>query len=184
MTQCVAELNNERCQREGKVKSLCPRHYSQVRNYGHIRSIQPLTGHGLTADARFARFIKTGGHDRQCWEWSGATTKGGYGTFDHDTTHNAHKWAWERFVSKVPAGYQLDHICRNRRCVRPSHLQLVTVGKHSELGVDQRKLAKNNPGHDLVGGNRKARTFRELTFAVTHNLPSTMHGARLATVGQ
>lgn len=37
-----------------------------------------------------------------------------------------HRWLWEQLCGSVPVGLELDHLCRNRRCVRPSHLEPVT----------------------------------------------------------
>jgi hypothetical protein len=38
----------------------------------------------------------------------------------------AHRLAWELINGPVPGGMQLDHLCRNRGCVSPSHLELTT----------------------------------------------------------
>jgi hypothetical protein len=52
----------------------------------------------------------------------------GYGKFWRDgKTVSAHRVAYELFVGPIPAGMQIDHLCRNRLCVRPEHLQLATV---------------------------------------------------------
>lgn len=190
MTQCVAELNNERCQREGdRGRNLCAMHAQQKQRHGRIRNII-ATRHrerlAMPAPKRFASRIKPGGLDGQCWEWTGHKDKDGYGKFsDRGGKHRAHRWAWKYLVDPSPTREtELDHICRNPACVRPSHLQPLTRREHSKLGIRQADLEKNNPDCDLVGGNRKARSIQELNYAVTHNLPSTMHGARLATVGQ
>lgn len=181
MSQCTAELNGLHCQRETKAKGLCSMHYGQQRGHGAIKNIHPAKRFNgrrrVKAIERFARKTQPGGHDKTCWEWNGAKTKAGYGTFDDNGTVNAHKWAWQQLVSEVPEGMELDHICRNRSCARPSHLQLVTPKEHSALGVDQRALLKANEDSILVGGNRKPMSIKELSFAVEHGLPSIMHGA-------
>lgn len=64
-----------------------------------------------------------------CWLWTGATAKQtGYGRFTISRTERvfAHKFAFEAERGSVPAGLVLDHLCRNPRCVRPSHLEPVT----------------------------------------------------------
>lgn len=62
-----------------------------------------------------------------CWEWTGSTTDRGYGQFNNGTTMvKAHRWMYELAIGPIPAGLDLDHLCRNTSCVRPSHLEPVT----------------------------------------------------------
>lgn len=62
-----------------------------------------------------------------CWEWTGWKSKG-YGAFRTPTKHHvsAHRWSWEHLVGPIPVGLDLDHLCRNKRCVNPDHLEPVT----------------------------------------------------------
>lgn len=73
-----------------------------------------------------------------CWIWNGATagSRGGYGSFGVGSVRDgsrrmayAHRLTYEAFVGQVPEGRELDHVCRNRRCVNPRHLEPIT---HSE----------------------------------------------------
>ncbi len=62
-----------------------------------------------------------------CLEWTGARTWNGYGTFSangHRTL--AHRFAYEWLVGPIPTGLDIDHLCRNRGCVNPNHLEPVT----------------------------------------------------------
>ena len=63
-----------------------------------------------------------------CWLWCGAKQSDGYGSFrvGSGKTALAHKWSWEQVFGPVPQGKELDHVCRNRACVRPDHLEAVT----------------------------------------------------------
>lgn len=58
-----------------------------------------------------------------CWEWIGTLSSEGYGRFEKDL---AHRVSYRRSVGPIPEGLQLDHLCRNRRCVNPEHLEPVT----------------------------------------------------------
>lgn len=66
-----------------------------------------------------------------CWRWMGSFNDGGYGqltvrTSAGVTTIRAHRLAYELFVAPIPSGFELDHLCSNRWCVNPEHLEPVT----------------------------------------------------------
>jgi len=69
--------------------------------------------------------------DSGCIEWTGRIDRYGYGQFlpaggRKANNMGAHRWSYEHYVGPIPAGYQIDHLCRNRRCVNPAHLEAVT----------------------------------------------------------
>ncbi len=65
-----------------------------------------------------------------CWEWVGGSTANGYGRARLTPGDNgrtvAHRVAYLRLVGPVPRGLELDHLCRNRLCCNPAHLEAVT----------------------------------------------------------
>lgn len=73
---------------------------------------------------RVGYFIQPNG----CWEWGGARDKEGYGIWIVPGTKGsrAHRVLYERLARTIPPGIRLDHLCRNRACVNPTHLEEVT----------------------------------------------------------
>jgi HNH endonuclease len=61
-----------------------------------------------------------------CWLWTGATNESGYGyVWAGGRRWRAHRLAYSLFVSDLPEGMEIDHLCRNRGCVNPDHLEAV-----------------------------------------------------------
>lgn len=64
----------------------------------------------------------------QCWLWKQSVASHGYGnTWDGTTVRLAHRVAWALWHrEQIPEGMTVDHICRQRRCINPDHLRLLT----------------------------------------------------------
>lgn len=93
----------------------------------------------VAAQERFWNKVQKGG-DGECWMWYGALMSTGYGTFG--VAHNnqlAHRVAYELTIGPIADGLTLDHLCRNRRCVNPAHLEPVTLGENSRRAAASRK---------------------------------------------
>lgn len=96
------------------VCGLCDETVKPGRRYAH--------GHNRKLPPRYTVDSATG-----CWLWDGHILASGYGQYkDRGRTFQAHRWFWERVHGSVPAGLELDHLCRVRACVNPAHLEAVT----------------------------------------------------------
>lgn len=96
-----------------------------------------------------------------CWNWIGGKGNG-YGSFWIDGKNRcSHALTYELISTKPHKGFCLDHICRNRKCVNPSHLEIVTLGENVLRGVGltaQNRLKDKCPkGHayDMKYGTGK-----------------------------
>lgn len=111
--------------------------------------------------------------DIGCWEWQGYVKPNGYGQAHRNDL--VHILMWEHYNGTVPPGLTLDHLCRNRRCCNPAHLEPVTARVNILRGVGfaatNAKKYRCTLGHPLVGKNvylrpdrhgRMCRTCREV----------------------
>ncbi len=79
--------------------------------------------------------------DRDCWVWTGSTNHAGYGrlttgsrTDNTRRTRSAHRVSYEVFKGEIPDGLTIDHLCRNRKCINPEHLEAVTIKENIHRG--------------------------------------------------
>jgi hypothetical protein len=83
-------------------------------------------------DRFWAKVEKTDG----CWIWAAGRTGEGYGSFSlNRRTLLAHRVAYEVLRGPIPVGLVLDHLCRNRACVNPKHLEPVTQQVNTMRGI-------------------------------------------------
>jgi hypothetical protein len=120
----------------------------------------------------FLRDLQKPAGEFGCWEWTGVIGGGGYGKAGDET--GAHRVAYEWMVGPIPEGLELDHLCRNPRCVNPHHLEPVchpeNVRRAREYGPNRfREYCRR--GHDQTSrgatylkkraGGRENRVCRE-----------------------
>lgn len=115
------------------------------------------------------RFWKKVNMSANCWDWVGTINKDGYGygiptaLFKKFNTDRAHRVAWMLYGFHIPHGMFIDHICRNRKCVKPAHLRVVTPRENAlENNNCAGALNKNKNscvrGHMFSGKNLYVRT--------------------------
>jgi len=79
------------------------------------------------ADRFWAKVDKQGPpwNGKSCWIWTASRSRKGYGSFWDGANRQAHRVAYELARGPIPAGLQIDHLCRNRACMNPGHMELV-----------------------------------------------------------
>jgi hypothetical protein len=104
-----------------------------------------------------------------CWNWTRYLDKDGYGkaSWRFYKTHRAHRVAYFSLVGDIPSGLQIDHLCRNRRCCNPHHLELVTLADNVRRGLagkaaGLRMAMKTHcpKGHEYAGDNLHISRYR------------------------
>lgn len=71
-----------------------------------------------------------------CWEWQGYVGSRGYGKFwGGSRDYLSHRWIYEYYNDKIPKGLTIDHLCRNRLCCNPAHLEVVTNRENILRGI-------------------------------------------------
>ena len=100
-----------------------------------------------------------------CWLWTGYVDRKGYGTIGIGSrvedkhgrcTYRAHRIAYQLLVGQIPEGLVLDHICRERSCINPRHLQVAThrenLFAHGSIAPSKKNKEKTHcpHGHSYV----------------------------------
>ena len=89
------------------------------------------------------RIISTSG----CWLWDGATMKNGYAsttTGRRNHREYVHRIAYKLWVGLIPDGLEIDHLCRQRNCFNPKHLEAVTRSVNTLRGDGPKLLGSIN----------------------------------------
>lgn len=116
------------CKQAVLARGMCKKHYSRWRSAKRKGQPRPVT----PPLQRFWRNVQVGDND-SCWLWLGPRAGRGYGVMsiriDPNVWRNvyAHRFAYEHLVAPIPDGLTIDHLCRNRLCVNPDHLEAVTA---------------------------------------------------------
>lgn len=151
------------CERAEHAHGWCVMHYKRWWRNGSVE----LKPRAKTPDELFWSSVEKDGaappHRPElwpCWTWTSFIDRDGYGLFHNKRiggTKRAHRLAYESSIGPIPEALVLDHLCRNRACVRPSHLEPVTDKVNAERGMVAQKTHCIR-GHEFTEKNTYIRS--------------------------
>jgi hypothetical protein len=106
-----------------------------------------------------------------CWIWTSKLDRTGYGLIEFRIPGQgrasrhwrvAHVVSYEAFLGPVAAGRQLDHLCRNRACVNPQHLEPVTASVNVQRAVPFARKTTCSRDHPFTEANTRMRGSRRV----------------------
>lgn len=113
-SECVFEG----CLQEVHAKGLCPGHHAMQYRTGKLEPLRPKT----TPEERFWENVRKTDY---CWEWTGRKERGAGRMWDGSRLVLSHVFSYEIHLGKISGELEIDHKCRNRGCVNPTHLRAV-----------------------------------------------------------
>lgn len=116
-----------------------------------------------------------------CWHYTGVIGPGGYGLIGEGPRGGrvlrTHRVTYEYFKGPIPAGYEIDHLCRTRDCCNPEHLEAVTRAVNVARGMKKSAQTRCAQGHEFTPENTK-QTSRQRVCITCARRRSREHAAR------
>lgn len=118
-----------------------------------------------------------------CWEFAGAVSSAGYGTFWHSgKCYTAHRFAWlDTFGSLPPQDTFLCHSCDNKRCVRPSHIFL---GSRADNARDMWSKGRQGPRFRKIPAKEHPDIVRRVASGELQRDVAKSYGVTQACISQ
>ena len=159
------------CQNPVDARRWCQKHYKRWRRHGHPEYAVPGTRRWTLAEIEdlHSPILWDAWHnlirqyyvheETRCWVWTGSKNADGYASFGCFGIPGlkGHVIMYRIFKGDFPGGLELDHLCRNRTCVNPDHLEPVTtrenILKGNGFGAINARKTHCPKGHPYAGDN-------------------------------
>ena len=129
-------------------------HYQRSRLTGTTKSLKKSDR---------VRFLESTKITHSCIEWTGNLNAFGYGRFGYESVRvMAHRYSYELFVGPIPNGNVIHNMCKNRKCVNPSHLASVIQAENLAEAQHTKEVYKESVVSAVFAASFYAATLPEL----------------------
>lgn len=134
-------------------QGMCDKHYRR-----YVRHGDPTFRQRIRSDSPNDWASKIHVNQCGCWEWTAYVDHQGYGKFmgPNHQTRRAHRYVYQELVRELARTEHLDHLCRNRRCVNPDHLDVVehvVNVRRGVAGINNSRKTHCKYGHEFTPSN-------------------------------
>ena len=119
-----------------------------------------------------------------CWEWVGSLSWNGYGQLKRKGKHlRASRYFYEKYNGKMSNNVVMDHLCKNRKCVNPLHLEAVSLLENIRRGnVPKLKVEEVNNIKIMYKKGRKQKELSQLFNVNQSEISRIVNGLRWSII--
>ncbi len=129
--------------------------------------------------------MKKAKFETPCWIWPFAANKNGYGNMQVDNRiTDAHRFMYEFLIGPVPFKTELDHLCKIRLCVNPTHLEPVSHAENCRRGRNSKLTGEDVTKIRTLAAKLSHREIAEMFGVSRTSVDLIMNGKRWASDGQ
>ena len=131
------------CDVEHRARGLCNRHYLIILRGGGFRVVSKYARKNRNITERLLSAMEID-QETSCWNWQLTITQKTPKIRYMGKTQLAYRVSYEAFIENIPPGLTIDHLCENRRCINPFHLEPTTPQENTRRYHENRRFERNN----------------------------------------